>query len=404
MAKRILVFTNHYRPEHFKINEAVDWLVAAGHIVHVITAWPNYPSGKLFPGFNPIKQSFEKKENLSIRRLPVFPRGKGTKFRLIVNYLSYFLSTLCYTLYIIFFKKKYDKVLVHHTSPFFIAISGILYKRAKNVEALLWDLDLWPETLEAVGFVTSKSLLRWIRYFVVQIYQYYDVILVSSKSFIGEVKKRVPHQNIFYFPNWAESVLEQNQKKPTVIKHLYSGSVKIFYTGNIGYAQDFETLSKAIKSLPKGMFQWVFIGSGRYKDTLQKKLEKQIKNKEVIFLPNQHLEAIPSFVASADYLFFSLKNDPLFNKTVPAKLQGYMAAQKPILGMINGEGAKIIEASNCGFYVSPGNTKALIKVLLSAAALEPRRRHELALNGWEYYNKYFHSSLRKKQLLSCMID
>lgn len=399
MAKRILVFTNHYRPEHFKINEAVDWLVAAGHFVHVITAWPNYPSGKLFPGFNPLKHSFEKKENLSIRRLPVIPRGQGTKVRLIANYLSYFLSTISYTLYLIFFKKKYDKVLVHHTSPFFIAFSGMLYKRAKNVEALLWDLDLWPETLEAVGVVTSKRLLKGIRYLVIYIYKYYDVVLVSSKGFLNEVKKRVPHQNIYYFPNWAESVLEVNKIKDVTIHNLKTNAIKVLYTGNIGYAQGFESLSKAIVSLPKGLFQWIFIGDGRYLKKLKIDLAEQIISKEVLIIPQQKIEDIPSFTDKADYLYVSLNNNPLFKRTVPAKLQGYMTAKKPILGRIGGEGATIIKESNCGYFVTSDSVEQLKNMLLKISKLKSDKRDHLANNGLLYYNENFHSAIRKEQLL-----
>lgn len=399
MAKRILVFTNHYRPENFKINEVVDWLIEAGHIVHVITAWPNYPSGKLFSEFNPLEHSFEKKGNLSIRRLPIILRGQGTKVRLIANYVSYFISTLCYTLYLIFFKKKYDKVLVHHTSPFFIAFSGILYKRTKRVEALLWDLDLWPETLEAVGFITSKRLLNWIRYFVLMIYRHFNVVLVSSKGFLNEVKKRVPHQNIFYFPNWAESALEENKIKDITIDNLKTNAIKILYAGNIGFAQGFESLTKAIISLPKGLFQWVFIGDGRYLKKLKIDLAEQIINKDVLIIPQQKIEDIPSYTDKADFLYVSLNDNPLFKRTVPAKLQGYMTAKKPILGRISGEGAAIIKESYCGYFVSSDNVEQLKNMLLKISKLTSNKRDHLANNGLSYYKENFHSSIRKEQLL-----
>ena len=126
MAKRILVFTNHFAPEHFKINEAVGWLTESGFKVHVVTGWPNYPLGKIFKGYGPFKKSNETIGNLTIRRLPLIPRGKASTIRLLINYWSYFLSCIFYTLFLILFKKKYQKVLVHHTSPFFIAISAVL--------------------------------------------------------------------------------------------------------------------------------------------------------------------------------------------------------------------------------------------------------------------------------------
>ena len=203
MAKRILIYTNHFDPEHFKINEAVSWLTQEGLQLHLITGWPNYPEGKIFKGYGPFKNSFERRENLTIRRLPLFPRGNGSKLRLIINYLSYFFSTFFYTLFLILFKKKFDKVLVHHTSPFLIAIPAIFYKVIKRTETILWDLDLWPQSLEAVNIINSKIVLNWIEKGVKILYEKFDLILVGSKSFVKIALQRVTHDRVYYFPNWA---------------------------------------------------------------------------------------------------------------------------------------------------------------------------------------------------------
>lgn len=399
MAKRILIYTNHFYPEQFKINEAVTWLSQEGFKLHIVTGWPNYPQGKIFKGYGPFKRSFEHQKNIKIRRLPLIPRGSGSKIRLVANYLSYFSSTFFYTIFLILFKKKYDKVLVHHTSPFFIAISAIFYKTIKRTEAVLWDLDLWPNSLQAVGAINSNFLLNGIEKAVKIIYKKFDIVLVGSKSFIEIVRERVTHDRIYYFPNWAEKIIEENNIKYEVKANLIPNALKIMYTGNLGKSQDFGTLSKAIIKNQKKNIQWIFIGEGRFKSKMKQLLSDAIKENKVLFIPQQKLEILPSWVAMADFLYLSLNDSKLFRQTVPAKLQGYMAMGKPILAILAGEGANIINEAKCGFIASPNNInelKAIIKNALKSTEIE---RKNMGDNGKIFYQKYFSSIIRRRELI-----
>ena len=400
MAKRILIYTNHYDPEHFKINEAVKWLTEEGFQLHLVTGWPNYPQGKIFKGYGPFKKSFERKENLTIRRLPLIPRGNGSKSRLIINYLSYFLSTFFYTIFLILFKKKFDKVLVHHTSPFFIAVSAILYKIIKRTEAILWDLDLWPQSLEAVGIINSKRVLNGIEKAVKIIYKKFDVVLVGSKSFINIVLQRVSHDRVYYFPNWAEKIIEENKIKHKLKVDLNPNALKIMYTGNLGTAQDFDTLCKVIIQNKKKNIQWIFIGEGRFKKEMEQLLSAEIRKNKVRFIPQQKLAAIPSWVAKVDVLYLSLNDSKLFSQTVPAKLQSYMAMGKPILAMLAGEGASIIEQANCGFIAPPNNALKLNEQIKNFLNTSKRERINLGENGTTFYQKNFSSKIRKKEFIA----
>ena len=399
MAKRILIYTNHFEPEQFKINEAVAWLSEEGLQLHVVTGWPNYPQGKFFKGYGPFKKSFERRKNIKIRRLPLIPRGSGSKIRLVINYLSYFSSTFFYTIFLILFKKKYDKVLVHHTSPFFIAISAIFYKIIKRTEAILWDLDLWPNSLQAVGVINSKGLLNQIEKAVKLIYKNFDIVLVGSKSFIEIVKKRVTHDRVYYFPNWAEKIIEENKINYKVKANLIPNALKIMYTGNLGKAQDFGTLCKAIIKNQNKNIQWIFVGEGRYKKEMKQLLSDLIRKNKVLFISQQKLEILPSWVAKADFLYLSLNDSKLFRQTVPAKLQGYMAMGKPILAMLAGESANIISEAKCGFIASPNNIIELIEIIKNALKTSEIERKNLGDNGKIYYHKYFSSSIRKKELI-----
>ena len=400
MEKRILIFTNHFDPEQFKINEACGWLIQEGMKLHIVTGWPNYPEGKIYKGYGPFKRSFERKKNQIIRRLPLIPRGNGSKPRLVINYLSYFISTFFYTLYLILFKKKFDKVLVHHTSPFFIAIPAILYKTFKRTELILWDLDLWPQSLEAVGIINSKKVFNVIEKVVKKIYKKFDIVLVGSKSFIKIIQQRVSHERVFYFPNWAEKIIEENKVKHELELELSPNALKIMYTGNIGIAQDFRALCKVIIQNKSKNIQWVFIGDGRYKDDMKKLLSDEIIKKKVFFITQQKLEIIPSWVSKADVMYLSLNNSKLFTQTVPAKLQGYMAMGKPILAMLSGEGASIIDEARCGFIAPAGDINKLNKQIKKLINTSINRREKLGENGKIFYEKNFSSRIRKKELIT----
>ncbi len=152
MAKRILIYTNHFYPEQFKINEIVSWLSEKNYHIRVVTCIPNYPSGKFFSGYgiSSIKDDYHL-NNVVVNRLPLIPRGSGSYFMLFLNYLTYFISSFFFTLYLVIFKSKYDKIFVHHTSPIFIAIHPIIYGLFYKTEKYLWDLDIWPDTLLALG-------------------------------------------------------------------------------------------------------------------------------------------------------------------------------------------------------------------------------------------------------------
>jgi glycosyltransferase involved in cell wall biosynthesis len=399
MEKRVLVYTNHYYPEHFKINEVVAWLNESGFIVHVVTCWPNYPLGKIYKGYGPFKKSYERKGNLTIRRLPNISRGNASKFRLVINYLSYFLSCLIYTFFLILFKKKYQKILVHHTSPFFIAISAMIYKKIRGSKAILWDLDLWPQTLEAVGIIKSDFWLKIIEKWVKNIYKNFETVLIGSNSFKKIALERVPHKNVFYFPNWAEKEIEENIPRMEIKVDFDPKLLKIMYTGNLGVAQDLGTLCKVIKQNTNKKIQWIFIGEGRFKAKMTQQLIHEIEQGKVVFIPQQKLENLPSWIDHADFLYLSLNDSKLFTQTVPAKLQGYMAMGKPVLAMLSGEGASIIANAGCGFFSSPGDVSALNKLVNKALKTSIEDRKNLGKKGKIFYKNNFSSKIRKKQLL-----
>lgn len=399
MAKRILIFTNHFFPENFKVNEIADVLVEEGNIVHVVTGIPNYPTGNFYPGFGFFSKSFERKnENFTIRRLPLVPRGSGSKPRLIINYISYMVSVWIYTIYLALFKEKFDLIFVHHTSPIFITIPPVFYRWARKSKNILWDLDMWPDTLNALGIINSKRITSLLERVMKWIYQRYDHVLLGSKSFLDRAKTRIEEQKFSYFPNWAEKIFTDSKYSIPPIEPEFPIGLKIMYAGNIGVAQDFENVVKAIQLLKKEPIHWLFVGDGRNREWLQSQIENLGLNDKVIFYGNQNLEHMPYYFSKADVMFLSIKNEKIFQMTVPAKLQAYMGFGKPVLGMISGEGGQIIQEANGGFVVESGDSNALAQKIRIFLDLELSEREKMGNRNKAYYETNFSLEARKDQL------
>ena len=402
MAKRVLIYTNHFYPEQFKINEIVSWLSETDHQIRVVTGLPNYPSGKIMNGY---KNSLENKKyvknnNIKINRLLLIPRGNGSYFRILMNYSSYFISCILFTFFIAITKKKYDIVIVHHTSPPLILIHPIIYSLFHKSKKYVWDLDVWPDTLVGLDIIKSKNIFNLIEFIIKKIYSYYDSILIGSKSFEEIIQKRY-NGKIIYFPNWAEKPIENNEIKSNKIIKIPQNKFIIMYTGNIGEAQNFQELVPRLKFIDKNI-HWVFIGDGRYKKSFIKLLSKYNLSEKVTLFNQIPVDEIPTYVSKADCLFLSLRDKEIFSKTVPAKLQSYMAMQKPILAVLKGEGADIIKKSKCGFVETNGDYDNLIKLANMISKKSEAELSNLSNNARDFYNSNYKSIDRKKELLKLL--
>lgn len=403
MAKRILVYTNHFYPEQFKINGIVDWLSSEDTHIRVVTGIPNYPKGSFYEGygfFSIFNNNYKK--NVVVNRMPLIPRGNGNYFLRSLNYITYFTSTFFFTLYLIIFKQKYDVIFVHHTSPILIAIHPIIYGFFYKTERYLWDLDLWPDTLKAMEVIKSNFVYSLIEALVSLIYRFYDKILIGSKSFKMVIERRYTGE-VLYFPNWADEIIEKNLSNKKVQLQLPDDHFIIMYTGNIGIAQGFDQLHITIKKLINQKVFWVFIGDGSYKKRFQKKIKKNNTNNKCLFIDQISVDLIPSYVKIADALFLSLKCNDVFSKTVPAKLQTYMALSKPIIANIQGESADIINQSKSGFVDETEDQSDLADLIIHMINMDEDERVLLGIQANKFYQKNYHSRLRKSQLVDILI-
>lgn len=399
MEKRVLIFTNHFYPEYFKVNDILSWLTEEGNKVSVVTQNPNYPKGKIYEGYSVIGGKGDFK-GASVYRLPVISRGNGKSFRLIANYLSYFFSLFCFTFWLISTHKKYDSLIIHHTSPPFLFLPALFYKIARGSKIILWDLDMWPHTLSAVGIIKSKTALSIAEKLFKWFYKKFDLILLGSKSFKEIANKRISPEKSVYFPNWADPIFEN--VKHENISSTKSEKIVISYTGNLGEAQNLENLVEAISLCKKSKIEIRLIGDGRNKENLKSLVESKNLKEIIKFFEPVNSSKLLTYFKESDYLFLSLNDNPLFSKTVPAKLQTYMAVGIPIIGALSGEANSIIKENNIGFCINANQATELAKIFDSLSSIQDSLYQTMKKNCKELYLKDFSSLKRKKILLELL--
>ena len=385
----ILIVTQYFWPENFKINDLAQEMVSRGHDVTVLTGIPNYPSGKFFKGYGLLKKRVEKYNGIKIIRSPIIARGTGSGFRLAVNYLSFVIGCIFSSIKLL--NKSFDSIFVFEVSPITVCLPAIFFKKIKKTPICLWVLDLWPESINAASKINSKNLSKLLTPLIKYIYNNTDKILVSSRGFIKSINdKGIAKKKIEYFPQWAEEVYQPIEKKTYQnFPKLNKDSFKIIFAGNIGESQDFPSILKAASILKNEKIDWIFIGNGRKKKWVEKEIKKYNLNNSVHMLGSFPINKMPLFFSNADCLLFSLKKKEIFSLTVPGKVQSYLASGKPILAMIDGEAAKIIKDAKAGATCNSEDSKSLAKNVKRLMSLSKKDLDKLGQNGYMYYKKHF---------------
>lgn len=391
--KRILIISQHFWPESFKINDLATELQRRGFMVAVLTGKPNYPEGKIFKGYGFLRKAIDNYNDIKVYRVPIIPRGGGGNLRLVLNYLSFVISA---SLFICFHWKRYDSTFVFASSPITQAYPALLHKKIFRSKLIVWLLDLWPESVIAAGGVQNKFIIKVVSHFSNVIYKNCDNLLVQSESFTPLlIDKGVIRERIVFFPNWAEEVFEIGHcVAPSIPVNLFSENKEegfiLLYAGNIGEAQGIDTIiNAAALTRQNNHIKWVFVGSGRRYEWLTNRVAELDLNKTVHVLGRFPLDTMPWFYNKADILLLSLKDEFIFSLTVPARLQSYMASGKPVIGSINGEAAKIIRTADCGFVCEAGNSAKLAVLAEEASGMTEKELLKLGQNGQRYYNECF---------------
>lgn len=385
---RLLVVTQYFWPENFRINDLVSELVQRGHHVTVLTGVPNYPDGQVFPAFISDVSQFSQYAGASVHRVPMLPRGKGG-LRLLLNYLSFAISATTVGVWRLR-GQQYDAIFAYEPSPITVGLPAVALRFSKKAPLLFWVQDLWPETLQAVGVVKSPLVLSAVGKLVTFIYKRCDVILAQSKSFIPQIFKYAPSKShVLYFPNWSEKTLTSYEANLAPEVPSAPACFSVMFAGNIGDAQDFPAILAAAESLKSHAIRWLIVGDGRMASWVAEEIKKRGLQDQVLMLGRFPSERMPSFFQHADALLVSLKDEAIFSMTIPSKLQTYLSAGIPVLAMLNGEGSDVVRESGSGITCRAGDHEGLARAVLQLSQAKPEERLEVGRKGRELSQREF---------------
>lgn len=397
---RILLVTQYFYPEVFKSNDLVFELARRGHHVDALVGIPNYPEGKYFKGYGLFSKRHEvidcsdgnRKGKVNVYRCFQTPRGKGG-WRLPVNYFSYVISGCLWVLFFIAWRKKYDCIIGHEPSPIFQAYPALLLRKLRKIPFYYWIMDLWPDAMKSGGGIKNEKLLNFIDKLVKGIYRQTDKILITSKRFREPIAQKGDFKDkIIYFPNWSDDILSMSQEYK--IPKLPDG-FKIMVAGNMGKAQNLEAISEVmigLKDVPE--VKWIFVGGGSRKEWMEQFIKENGLENRAFCLGQYPFKAMPAFMKRADAMLVTLRAGyPHLEAVVPARLQSYMSAGRPVLAMIGCGGADIVEESKCGYAVPAGDSAALIKVIKEKVLTDKESFAKMGLNGREYYERNYRLDL-----------
>lgn len=398
--KKILIVSQYFYPETFRINDiAKEWL-KQGNEVDVITGIPNYPMGKFFKGFSIFKRKRENYHGVNIKRLNIIPRYTS-RFFLVLNYASFVISGFFWKLT---HKKKYDLIFAYEVSPLTQVLPAVWYAKKTKTPLVSYITDLWPDNIISVTKTHNKTLIRFIDRVAHYIYQNSNLVLTSSNSFKETIIDRgIPVGKVKFWPHYAEDFYNLNHKQSNYsvrsALEIRESAFKVFFTGNIGFGQGLDILVPVTQRMIElnHDVQFVLIGDGRFKKHLIKLVNDYGLSDRFIFVGQIPPEKIPLWMIHADLAFLSLADDDLYKRTIPSKLQSYMLMGKPILAAVKGESADIITAAQAGFVSDPGDSQTLASNLEKAIMLSDEARNEMGINSKNYYQNHYDKKNLMKQ-------
>lgn len=388
---KILVVSQYFWPENFRINDLARELVERGHQVTVLTGCPNYPAGEVFEEFRRNPAAFDDYFGATVCRVPMLARHRGS-LRLMLNYLSFVVGACLFAPFRLR-GKAFDVVFTFQLSPVTVGIPAVFLGRLKRAPVVFWVQDLWPETLAAVGVVRSRAALAAVGVLVGFIYNRCALVLGQSRGFLGSIARHCRDGNkIRYFPNWADDGASAPAAEPAPLPGPAPepGTFNILFAGNVGVAQDFPAILEAAERLKSSRrFRWLIVGDGSMSDWLAAEVERRGLRESMVLLGRFPPERMPSFYAHADALLVSLKPDPVFSLTIPSKVQSYLMTGIPLLGMLDGEGAAVIRAANAGLACPAGDAAGLAEAAMKLEAMPVEARRGMGENGRAFAEREF---------------
>jgi glycosyltransferase involved in cell wall biosynthesis len=390
---RLLLVSQYFWPENFGINALAKSLQERGIEVTVLSGMPNYPEGSIFPGYPRLRVLRGEYEGVETIRMPIIPRGRKSALGLVLNYLSFIISGLLLGPWLLR-GRSFDAVFVYAPSPLLQALPAIFLAWLKSAQLVVWVQDLWPESLSATGFVKNVWVLALVKRIVRFIYRRTDGILMPSEGFREPIAAMsIDEAKLHYFPNaWVDSEADGADVSfaTTKLVEEVAADFSVLFAGNLGTAQALDTVLDAAELLQRqGLaVRFFLVGSGSLSDWLARQVnDRGLHN--VVLTGRLPANSMLPLYAAASALLVSLRDEPIFALTIPSKVQGYLAAGRPIIASLNGEGARIVELAGAGLTCPAGDANALAGAVAKLYALAPATRMRMGQSGCEFAHAHF---------------
>ena len=385
-----MILTQYYYPETFKSTDIGDELVKRGYHIDILCGIPNYPEGRYYKGYGLFSKRHERVKGVNIYRCFQSPRGKkASPIALSLNYISFVISAIIWVLFFFAWRKKYDAIITHEPSPITQIIPAIVLGKIRRIPVYSWILDIWPDSMvssvsESKAMILEPILSRVTEY----VYRNSSFIMVSSKGMMDLVNRKHDYSGkLIYFPNWCDDILALPKDEETRLP----GGFKIMMAGNLNEGIGVDTVIGFIDSVSKlEDVKIILVGGGTKEQIIREEIKKRdLKN--CVMTGRLPFSKMPGLYAQADAMLLTLrKTDQLhLRATVPARMQSYMAAGKPILAMIDGCAKDIINESGCGFAADAGDVETLVNYIKEVVLRNPDDFKLKGEKSREFFEKYY---------------
>ena len=376
---KVLLVCQYYYPENFVITKIAEQMVKDGYEVHVLTGKPNYGYGYILPAYKNINE--EVINGVNVHRVNIYPR-KQSRISIVRNYLSFWKNSKKWVRKT---KLEFDYVYSMSLSPITICVAGNLYARKHHKKHIIHCCDLWPESVLVTKAVkpkslTYKALYKWSR----SIYSKADKILVSSPSFIDYFANilKLPTDNISYVPQC--SLVEESD----ISAFDYGSGTHILYCGNLGLIQLVPLMVDAMDLLRDKDIYLHIIGMGPMSDYLINQIKERRLDDKIIYHGPIVAKLAAAYFKRADALLVTLRNEGTVGKTIPNKLMMSMAFERPIVGVLQGDGRDILQDSS-GAFLADETAESLKNVLIAISNLSDKEKARLGKLNKLYYDSHF---------------
>ena len=387
MAIRVLLLTQWFDPEPtFKGLVFARELVRQGFEVEVVTGFPNYPGGRVYPGYKIQLLQREVIDGVQVTRVLLYPNHDQSAIKRVLNYVSFSASALLYGL---FMAKRADVIYAYHP-PLTVGITASLIRLLRRIPVVYDIQDMWPDTLRATGMINNPRALNAVEAVCQWVYRRVDHIVVLSPGFKRLLVQRgVPDVKVDVIYNWADEAGLASPQGQLPASFPGSGQFSIVFAGNMGKAQALDTVLEAAALLQARGSRVFFVMLGGGVEVSRLKLRAvELKLLNIVFLPPVPMAAVGTVLQAADALLVHLRKDPLFESTIPSKTQAYMTVGKPLLMAVDGDAADLVVQSGGGMVAESENAEALATTAQALALLAPEQLGVMGQKAKRYYQEH----------------